>query len=115
MFTYFHRLLAKPSGIEFAVNFVGGKILRICCEFFCRVTSLFNTKKTNKLLYSSILCNALNERKVNFARKYLPLFLHLEKVFVCLYLVAYLSSYHEKAINLLYELAHELLAICPPH
>ena len=34
---------------------------------------------------------------------------------VFLYLVAYLSSYHEKAINALYELAEELPAICPPH
>ena len=31
------------------------------------------------------------------------------------YLVAYLSSYHEKAINALYELAQELPAICLPH
>ena len=31
------------------------------------------------------------------------------------YLVAYLSSYHEKAINALYELALELPAICLPH
>ena len=30
-------------------------------------------------------------------------------------LVAYLSSYHEKAINALYELACELPAICLPH
>ena len=34
---------------------------------------------------------------------------------VFLYLVAYLSSYHEKAINALYELAEELPAICLPH
>ena len=30
-------------------------------------------------------------------------------------LVAYLSSYHEKVINALYELAWELPAICLPH
>ena len=29
--------------------------------------------------------------------------------------VAYLSSYHEKAINALYELAYELAAICLLH
>ena len=29
-------------------------------------------------------------------------------------LVAYLSSYHEKAIKALYELAYELPVICPP-
>ena len=34
---------------------------------------------------------------------------------VFLYLVAYLSSYHVKAINALYELAEELPAICLPH
>ena len=32
-----------------------------------------------------------------------------------LYLFAYLSSYHEKAINALYELAYELPTICLPH
>ena len=32
-----------------------------------------------------------------------------------IYLVAYLPSYHEKAINALYELAEELPAICLPH
>ena len=32
-----------------------------------------------------------------------------------LYLVAYLSSYHEKALNALYELAEELPATCLPH
>ena len=32
-----------------------------------------------------------------------------------MYSVAYLSSYHEKAINTLYELAKELPAICLPH
>ena len=34
---------------------------------------------------------------------------------VFLYLVAYLSSYHVKAINALYELAEELPAICQQH
>ena len=34
---------------------------------------------------------------------------------VFLYLVAYLSSYHEKAINALYELAEELQAIRQQH
>ena len=34
---------------------------------------------------------------------------------VFLYLVAYLSSYHEKAVNALYELAEELPAICQQH
>ena len=34
---------------------------------------------------------------------------------VFLYLVAYLSFYHEKAINVLFELAEELPAICLPH
>ena len=31
------------------------------------------------------------------------------------YLLAYLSSNHEKAINVLYELAWESLSICLPH
>ena len=34
---------------------------------------------------------------------------------IFLYFVAYLSSYHEKAINALYELAEVLPAICLPH
>ena len=34
---------------------------------------------------------------------------------VFLYLVAHLSSYHEKAINPPHELAEELPAICLPH
>ena len=34
---------------------------------------------------------------------------------IFIYLIAYLSSYHEKAINALYELAKELPAICLPH
>ena len=34
---------------------------------------------------------------------------------VFLYLVAYLSSYHVKAINALYKLAEELPAICQQH
>ena len=36
-------------------------------------------------------------------------------LFACWYLVAYLSSYHERAINALYELAEELPGICLPH
>ena len=33
----------------------------------------------------------------------------------CILLVAYLSFYHEKTINALYELAQELPAICLPN
>ena len=38
-----------------------------------------------------------------------------EDLYFFLFLVEYLSSYHEKAINALYELAYELPAICLPH
>ena len=34
---------------------------------------------------------------------------------IIIFLVTHLSSYHEKAINALYELAKELPAICLPH
>ena len=42
-----------------------------------------------------------------------PVFLGKSKIIF--YLVAYLSSYHKKAINALYQLALELPAICLPH
>ena len=34
---------------------------------------------------------------------------------IIFYIVAYLSSYHEKTINALYKLAYELPTICLPH
>ena len=37
------------------------------------------------------------------------------QLFIYFIFVAHLSSYHEKAINALYELAYELPAICLPH
>ena len=41
--------------------------------------------------------------------------MHSIQVIVFFFLAAYLSSYHDKAINALYELAKELPAICLPH
>ena len=66
--------------------------------------NFFTAKITNSAKYAFVII--IERRKLKTSYRYSIIYL---------FYFCYLSSYHEKAINALYELAQELPAICLPH